>query len=366
MYVYTLGIAHSKIQDISHALVKIYSMTTTVMVGMHNSLLVLESSNRYKIREYLKGTHPQSIAFDFGNPNRAYCGTFGDGLWKTDEGGQTWNSIGKDIISSPYVMSVAVSSLNSGNKFNKVYAGTEPSALYISTDGGNSWKRMDALNKLPSSKSWSFPPRPWTHHVRWIEPDVNNPNYVFTAIEAGALVQSRDGGKTWIDRNQQGPYDTHTLATHSKAPGRLYSSADDGYYESFDYGETWTRPMEGLRHNYLFGIAVDSSNPEVVIVSASNGPSRSYVAENAETFVYRKDAADSNGWKAVTDGLPKARGSTIMSFVSNIKTPGQFYAVNNHGLFVSTNSGSSWKKLDTLWPQEYLQQTPWTLAINGR
>jgi hypothetical protein len=94
--------------------------------------------------------------------------------------------------------------------------------------------------------------------------------------------------------------------------------------------------------------------------------SRSYVAENAETFVYRKDAADSNGWKAVTDGLPKARGSTIMSFISNIKTPGQFYAVNNHGLFVSTNSGSSWKKLDTLWPQEYLQQTPWTLAINGR
>ena len=94
-------------------------------------------------------------------------------------------------------------------------------------------------------------------------------------IEAGALVQSRDGGKTWIDRNEeQGPYDTHTLATHPKAPKRLYSSAGDGYFESFDYGETWNSPMEGFRHGYLFGIAVDSSNPEVVTVSASNGPSR--------------------------------------------------------------------------------------------
>ncbi|MGH9978146.1 MAG: WD40/YVTN/BNR-like repeat-containing protein, partial [Nitrososphaeraceae archaeon] len=200
---------------------------------------------------------------------------------------------------------------------------------------------------------------------RWIEPDANNPDYVFAAIEAGALVQSRDGGKTWMDRNEQGPYDTHTLATHSKAPKRLYSSAGDGYFESFDYGETWARPMEGLRHGYLFGIAVDSSNPEVVIISASNGPSRSYAAENAETFVYRRDA-NGKGWEIVKEGLPRPRESTIMSFTPNVKTPGEFYAVNNHGLFLSTNSGSSWKKLDTIWSKEYLQQTPWAIAINER
>ena len=336
---------------------------TTIMVGMQDSILVMNSSNEYKAQESLKETNPQSIAFDPQISGRAYCATFGDGLWRSDDNGLTWGNIGKDVISSPYVMSVAVSSLISGNKFDKVYAGTEPSALYTSNDGGDSWERMKALDDLPSSKSWSFPPRPWTHHVRWIEPDANNPNYVFAAIEAGALVQSHDGGKTWIDRNQQGPYDTHTLATHSKAPRRLYSSAGDGYYESYDYGETWTRPMKGLRHNYLFGIAVDSGNPEAVIVSASNGPSRSYVAENAVTFVYRRDG-DGKEWKTVTEGLPEPRGSTMMSFTSNAKTPGELYGVNNHGLFLSTDAGSSWKRLDTLWPREYLQQTPWTIAIN--
>ena len=334
------------------------------MVGMQDSLLVLESSNTgWNSWESLIETNPQGIAFDPLNPGRAYCATFGNGLWRTDDNGRTWNSIGKDVISIPNVMSVAVSSLKRGKESNKVYAGTEPSTFYTSYDGGDSWERMKSLNDLPSSKSWSFPPRPWTHHVRWIEPDANNPDYVFAAIEAGALVQSRDGGKTWIDRTEQGPYDTHTLVTHSKAPKRLYSSAGDGYYESFDYGETWTRPVRGLRHQYLFGIAVDSSNPEVVIVSASSGPSRAYVAEDAETFVYRKDA-DGKRWKSVTDGLPKSRGTTIMSFATNAKTPGEFYGVNNHGLFLSTDAGSSWRKLDTLWPKKYFHQTPWALAIS--
>jgi hypothetical protein len=115
---------------------------------------------------------------------------------------------------------------------------------------------------LKSSSSWSFPPRPWTHHVRWIEPDKNKKQYLFVAIEAGALVQSHDGGESWIDRVDTGPYDTHTLLTHKLAPKRLYSAAGDGYFESNDYGQSWIRPDEGLYHRYLFGMAVDSTNPQ--------------------------------------------------------------------------------------------------------
>ena len=66
---------------------------TTLMVGMQDSLLVLESTNNgYKVDECLKGTSPQKIAFDPGNPDHAYCATFGDGLWKTGDGGQTWKN----------------------------------------------------------------------------------------------------------------------------------------------------------------------------------------------------------------------------------------------------------------------------------
>ena len=171
-------------------------------------------------------------------------------------------------------MSVSVSGLERAGKNNKgsntVYVGTEPSAFYRSDDGGESWDKMSSLNNLSSSSSWSFPPRPWTSHVRWIESDKTKPGYVYAAIEAGALVQSHDGGKTWIDKVKGGPYDTHTLATHKKMPGRLYSAAGDGYFESYDYGQTWKRSVVGLGdYDYLFSLAVDSGDPQTIIVSAS-------------------------------------------------------------------------------------------------
>jgi hypothetical protein len=337
---------------------------TTIMAGMQDSLLILESlKDGWKTHEHLKGTHPQSVAFDPQNPNRRYCGTFGDGLWITDDGGQNWNSSGKDIFSSSEVTSVSVGFLGQKNNgFNRVYLGTEPSVFYVSNDGGESWEKMNALNDLGSSTYWSFPPRPWTNHVRWIEPDSNNPDYVFVAIEAGALVQSHDGGRTWIDRVEQGPYDTHTLATHKRTPKRLYSSAGDGYFESFDYGETWISPAVGLEHNYLFGLAVDLGNPQNVIVSASSSALQAHSVKDAESLVYRR-SEDDETWKTVSQGLPEPNGTVITILTSSPDQAGEFYAVNNRGLFISTDSGASWTGLNIEWPKKYLLQHPWALKV---
>ena len=349
---------------------------TTLMVGICNSVLVLDSYDDYKIREISRGRDqldrrsvplramPQCIAYDPQNPKHAYWGTSDNGMLKTDDRGQSWSNVGSDEISSPQIMSIAVSSLNDNKaRFNKVYAGTEPTALYLSNDGGDTWERIKALNDLPSSKTWSFPPRPWTNHVRWIEPDATNPNYLFVAIEAGALVQSRDGGKTWIDRVKDGPYDTHTLSTHPKAPKRLYSSAGDGYFESFDYGESWTRPMKGLNHTYLVGLAVDSGNPDVVIISASDGPSKSFSPNDSETYMYKKDQG-STGWRMVSKGLPQPNGTSMSVLESNQKVPGEFYAANNHGIFISTDSGDTWRRITADWPKKYLQQTVWAISVS--
>jgi hypothetical protein len=160
---------------------------TSIIAAMQDSLLLIESSKTgWKSHESLKGSHPQSVTFDHRNSNRVYCGTLGDGLWKSDDAGHNWDRIAKDCISSNGVTLVSVSRME---QENRVYVGTEPTALYRSDDGGESWHRISTLNNLESSKSWSFPPRPWTSHVRWIESGVNIPDYVFVAIEAGALSQ---------------------------------------------------------------------------------------------------------------------------------------------------------------------------------
>jgi hypothetical protein len=351
-------------------------MATKIFIAMQDSFLILESSeSNWKTRTSLKGSHPQCIAFDSSNPNRAYCGTYGEGLWKTDDGGESWDNIGNQIISSKDVMSVSVSNLERGDKeFNTVYVGTEPTAFYRSDNGGESWQKMSSLNNLKSSTSWSFPPRPWTSHVRWIESDKTKPSYVYAAIEAGALVQSHDGGRTWIDRVEGGPYDTHTLATHKKMPGQLYSAAGDGYFESNDYGQTWKRRVAGLDdYDYLLGLAVDSADPKTVVVSCSQGAYQAHSREDAHSLVCVRtssidDDADDNNrrdkeWKVVK-GLPEPRGTIISILAENPKVVGEFYAVNNRGIFCSTDSGSSWKMLDGLqWPKEYLSQHPFALSV---
>ena len=338
----------------------------TILAGMQDSLLVLRSTKAgWNIHQSLVGTHPQCIAFDPHNPSRAYCGTFGGGLWKTDDGGQNWDQIGKNSMTNQNVTSVSVNHLRRGSSgLNVVYAGTEPSEFYRSGDGGMTWERMVNLNRLKSSELWAFPPRPWTHHVRWIEPDVNSSDYIFVAIEAGALVQSHDGGRTWIDRPKQGPHDTHTLATHRKAPKRLYSSAGDGYFESADYGEIWSNSMAGLNHHhYLYGLAVDFHNPETVVVSASLGAWQAHSGvDDTESFLYRR-SEDGGRWELVSKGLPEPQGTMIAILTSSSKNAGEFYVASNRGIFYSTDSGISWKPLDIAWPRECLSQHAWALAI---
>jgi photosystem II stability/assembly factor-like uncharacterized protein len=336
------------------------------MASLQNSLLAVDSTkDGWKARESLKRLNPSSLAFDPQNPGIGYCGTFDDGLWRTDNDGHTWDKTSLNASGSN-IMSLSVSRIEKGEKgFGRLFVGMEPSIIYSSIDGGNTWEKIDEFNELPSSSTWSFPPRPWTHHVRWIEPDVNDENYIFAAIEAGALIRSVDGGKSWIDRVERGPYDTHTLRTHKEAPQRLFSAAGDGYFESRDYGNTWHRFVKGLgKHTYLYGLAVNTGNPQNKIVSAASSAWKSHAIQDLETFVYRYDSDQENEtWILSDDGLPEPEGTVISILESNPKIKDEFYCLNNRGIFCSTDSGFSWDILDIPWSKEYYLQHPWALAV---
>ena len=70
-------------------------------------------------------------------------------------------------------------------------------------------------------------------------------------------------------------------------------------------------------------------------------------------------------WKPITNsGLPPPSGTIITILAANPKIAGEFYALNNHGIFCSNDSGISWKMLDgILWPKQYLLQHPRALAV---
>jgi len=321
-----------------------------IFVVIGDALAIFEhSAGKWHVAEELQGKDPQVVALDPSRPTRMYCGTFGKGLWVSDDLGENWKN-NKNFAPTP---SAGITSLGASPK--SIYVGTEPSKIYRSNDGGETWNHMSELEHLPSSNSWSFPPRPDTSHVRTILCDPVKEEMVYAAIEAGALVRSFDGGAHWKDRVEGGPFDTHNLAASRSGPGKLYSSAGDGYFESSDYGETWRRKMRGLAQRYMYGVAVHPNDPDTVLVSCSPAPWNAYNSANAESHIYRKSKGEES-WVEITDGLPNPQGTTASFLIPSEDSLGEFYACNNRGVFISQDSGRSWRNLEVPWKQSFKSQ----------
>lgn len=301
--------------------------------------------------EDLRAKHPQCIASDPTNAAVLFCGTWANGLWRSEDSGQSWRRVGEDAI-HPDVTSVAVAPSNRGSV---VYAGTEPSALFRSDDGGASWRELSAMRDLPSAPTWSFPPRPETSHVRWISIGPDDSAKLYVCIEAGALVRSSDGGETWTDRVPTGPYDTHTLAIDPANPIYLYSAAGDGYLESTDGGDTWRHREEGLVHRYVWGIALNEASSDTRLISAARSPGHAHNPSMAESFIYRK--VGDEPWTRPGTGLPGAKGTTRWVLGSDTSAPEIVYAASNRGVYRSEDAGLSWSSLGLEWPELYQHQT---------
>jgi photosystem II stability/assembly factor-like uncharacterized protein len=176
--------------------------------------------------------------------------------------------------------------------------------------------------------------------VRWIACHPFDADRLWVAIEAGALVSSSDGGRTWRDRVRGGPYDTHELAVHRKAPDTLRVSAGDGYFESDDGGSTWRSPATGLDVGYLRSVAIDPERPEIVVVSAASGPHSAYVAGRSDGRLFRRVAP--GPWERVRDGWPQ-QASTIAPLLCAGATAGELWAADERGVHRSDDSGKSWR-----------------------
>lgn len=327
-------------------------MTTLYLAFDRTLALAHQHNGAWTVDFRLGECSPQCLAVDQLHPQYVYCGTFDRGLWQSADAGATWMTAGEGITFEK-VMAVAVSTREQANGAGIVYAGTEPSAIFRSEDQGKSWQELAALRALPSASTWSFPPRPWTSHIRWIAPDPVVAGRIFAAAEAGALVRSLDGGQSWEDRKPSGPFDTHTLALPPSVPDRLYSAAGDGFLhpgdgfvQSNDGGETWFRPGEGLDYHYLWSVAADSADPETLLVSAAPGPQQAHNPQQAESAIYRRSG--DHPWQRVHSGLPAARG--VLASVLTAGGAGVFYAANNRGVFCSNDAGVNWEALPIPWP----------------
>lgn len=183
-----------------------------------------------------------------------------------------------------------------------------------------------------------------------ILPDPFVPRRLHVAIEAGALLRSEDGGQKWRDRVPGGPKDTHTLAVHPRAPGRLYSAAGDGYFESADDADTWRRIIDGLKHEYCWSVAVSLADPDAILLTASKTAREAHIKASADSFVYRRTLGES--WREMRHGLPTSQGRRIAVVAASAVEPDVFYLSTEGEVYRSADIGAHWQQIAAEWAED--------------
>ena len=294
-----------------------------------------ESAGSWSVQVSLDGSGAQCVAVDPADGDTLYVGLRDGGVRRSSDGGQTWVDC---RLPSPQVFSVAVSAADGA-----VYAGTEPSALYRSDDGGESWRELEGLLELPSRPTWSFPPRPWTSHVRWIAPSPHDADVVLAGIELGGLMRSTDGGETWQDQRPGSQPDVHSLAWHPRVEGRAYEAGGGGAAWSEDGGDSWRAADEGRDRHYTWSVAVDPADPELWYVSASTGPYAAHGMRGGDpqARIYRRR---DGGWDALAGGLPDPLPSMPYALVAADSRV--FAGLANGELWASPDRGDTWRSCE--------------------
>ena len=293
-----------------------------------------ETGDSWSVELSLVGSRALCLALDPRDRDTVYVGLGDDGVRKTSDGGRTWVESG---LAGEQIFSIAV-----GAADGAVYAGTEPSALYRSDDGGQNWRELEALLELPSRPTWSFPPRPWTSHVRWIAPSPHDAELLLVGIELGGLMRSTDGGETWQDQRPGSQPDVHSLAWHPQVEGAAYEAGGGGAAWSEDGGDTWEPADEGRDRHYTWSVAVDPEDPGLWYVSASTGPFAAHGTRGGDPQARIFRRAREGGWVPLAGGLPEPLPSMPYALVA---ADGRLFAgLANGELWESRDRGDTWRQ----------------------
>nr|WP_321415160.1 glycosyl hydrolase [uncultured Allomuricauda sp.] len=281
----------------------------------------------------------------------------GYGVWKTEDAGKTWKSLGLD--KSRHISRMRVHPKNPDIVYAAVmgnlYKPTEERGVYKSTDGGESWKKVLFANNMAGAVDLTFDP--------------NNPRIMYASTwriertpyslnsggEGSALWKSTDSGETWTEISNNEGFATDTLgiigvAVSPKNSNRVWAMVENkekgGLYRSEDAGKTWSliNSDRSLRQRawYYTRIYADTENEDVVYVlnvsyHKSTDGGKTFESSNAphgdhhDLWIAPEDSnrmvmADDGGAQVTYDG-----GQTWSTM--NNQPTAQFYRVTTDNAF---------------------------------
>ncbi|GAB5526703.1 MAG: hypothetical protein Roseis2KO_45750 [Roseivirga sp.] len=253
-----------------------------------------------------------------GKPQLFYMGSTGGGVWRTENGGTTWQNISDGYFGGS-IGAVAVSESNN----NVIYVGQGEETvrgnvssgfegIWKSTDGGASWQNMGLKDAM---------------HVGRIRIHPDNPDVVWVAVM-----------------------------------GDLFKSSDTrGVYKTTDGGKNWQRVLFANADAGAVDISMDPNNPDFMMASTWRIRRTPYsLSSGGEGSEVWKSTDGGNTWKSVIENPGMPEGPIGISGVSispvNPKTVYAIIEAKDGGVFKSTDAGETWRKTNS---SRALRQRAW-------
>jgi photosystem II stability/assembly factor-like uncharacterized protein len=191
-----------------------------------------------------------SIQLDPGDANRLFIGISAAGVFRSDDGGETWSpanaGTAADFLPDPYpevgqcVHKLLLHPADSGRLWQQNHCG-----VYRSDDSGSSWERLDG-NGLPSDFGFALALHPDDPDTAFVVP-IEGAEFRVTAGGRLGVYTTRDGGATWALSAEGLPDEAWTgvlregLASDPLDPFALYLGTQGGsVFTSLDEGRSWS------------------------------------------------------------------------------------------------------------------------------
>lgn len=299
-------------------------MTAARLFALGNKHVVRAECGRdgqWCVDRVLAGQDVRSLEADPLNRDVIYAGTQGQGVWRSEDGGQNWRPAG---LAGVIVKSLAASPHQSG----VVYAGTKsPPLIYRTSDGGAHWEELAGFRRVRGRWWWRSPAEPpYTAYVLGLAISPADPNVVLAGVELGAVVRSADAGQTWSSHRRGAGRDCHQLLFHPRQGQWVYQAHGGGPAVSRDAGQTWTGPRAGLGMRYCINVACDAERPEIWYAVVA--PVLKAYSADSQAFVVRSTAGAA--WQRLGGGLPEPF-NRLPLLAAHPAAPGELYLASQGG-----------------------------------
>lgn len=296
-------------------------------------------------------TNPDILYVGTGEPNGGggSVNYDGNGVYKSPDGGMTWEHLGLDNIGS--VGRVAIHPSESQTVYvaamGRLFSDNMERGLFKTTDGGATWQNVLFISDSTGAIDVVIHPQhPDTVYVAMWERSRTPDRRHYGGVSSGVF-RSHDGGGTWTELVSGLPHNSPEVGRigidiSAADPNTLYAIyADDigyfdGVYKSTNGGDTWTRTNDGSLSNmyssygWWFGrIVIDPEDPDI--------------AYGIGLDLY-KTVNGGNSWSNISGPVHVDQHDLI----AHPMDPSFIVLGNDGGVYISGNAGSSWTFLDNL------------------